>query len=44
MVKMGYMTDQKEQMRFLRESGYELMRNRMLGSLTLKQFLISIEN
>lgn len=42
--KMDLMVDKKEEAKFLRDSGFEMMRNRMLGSLSLKQFLITMEN
>ena len=40
---MGEMQDEKERTLFLKKSGFEMYRNRMLGSLTLKDFLIMVE-
>ena len=41
--KMDEMGDEKEQREFLRQSGFEKFKNRMLGSMSLKDFLIFAE-
>jgi hypothetical protein len=40
---LGEMTKEEDQRAFLKKSGFEQYRNRMLGSMTLKDFLLFVE-
>ena len=41
--RMGLIVDQQKKLDFLNESGYESMRQKMLKSMSLKQFLTTME-